>query len=124
MAYYTQILGMQVNFLDPAGDFAVLAGKARTGCDVVLRQCAENPPVRLLFGGVFLHDGQPLTQGAAWLRSQGAPSALIGGDDDGAIIVIDPDGIPLVYSRGSALELMMQHGQAIFAAIETLSAAR
>lgn len=124
IAYYTGMLGMQVTFRDSTRDYAVLGGKAGTGCDLVLRRCAENPPARLLFGGVQMHDGQPVAKGAAWLRSQGVPSALIGDAEEGAVIMIDPDGIPLVYSTGSALALMTRHGPAIFATIADLSAAR
>jgi catechol 2,3-dioxygenase len=122
IAYYTDVLGLDLKYQSDAIKFAIMSGKAGSGCDVFLMEMAEFPAVRMLFGGVQMHQGQPIRKGLEWLKNEGVRASLVGNDQDGALVVIDPDGIPLVYSTAPALDLMKQHGPAIVSEVQKLSA--
>jgi len=122
IAYYTDVLGLNLKHKDEEIRFAILCGAADSGCDVFLMEMPQFPAVRMLFGGVQMHQGQPVRTGLQWLEKQGVPASLVGDDEDGALVVIDPDGIPLVYSTAPALDLMKQHGPAIVREVQKLGA--
>ena len=121
--YYTDVLGMILKFTNEKARFAVLSGTANNGCDVCLVETPDFPATRLFFGGVQMHRGQPISQGFEWLARHKIPSTIVGGENDGALVVLDPDGIPLVYSTGPALELMAELGPAIVAETRKLTSA-
>ncbi|MBJ3778617.1 VOC family protein [Acuticoccus mangrovi] len=113
VAYYTEKLGMSVTSINEADKIAVLSGAEPGRCDVCLVETDEVPDVRLLFGGVQVHEGQPIATSLAALRAQGINATVIGDGDRGALVVLDPDGIPLVYSTEPASRLLEEHGASI-----------
>jgi catechol 2,3-dioxygenase len=119
--YYVDVLGLDLKYKNDEIKFAIMSGKAESGCDVFLMEMSQFPAVRMLFGGVQMHRGQPIRQGLEWLKKKGVPASLVGDDQDGALVVMDPDGIPLVYSTAPALELMKQHGPAVVDEVQKLS---
>jgi catechol 2,3-dioxygenase-like lactoylglutathione lyase family enzyme len=119
--YYIDVLGMMLKFADKEAKFAVMSGTANNGCDVCLVETKSFPAARLFFGGVQMHEGQPIKQGFEWLALHKIPATVVGGENDGALVVIDPDGIPLVYSTRPALELMTEFGPAIVAETRKLT---
>ncbi|MFP5496358.1 MAG: VOC family protein [Gammaproteobacteria bacterium] len=112
LEYYQQVLGMQLVLLDEQHRFAVLKGSAADACDLFLME-SEVPATRLLFGGVNLHDGKSIDAALAQLRAFGVTATVVGEGEIRAVIVLDPDQIPLVYSTCSARELLQRHGAAI-----------
>jgi catechol 2,3-dioxygenase len=123
LAYYEDVIGMNPVAVDRRNKFAVLTGTAKVGCDVCLMETSEVFPARLLFGGVHLHDGQPIDKSLDLLKEQGVPAVRVGDTSAEGVVVVDPDGIPLVYSTSSAQVLMAEHGPRIVAEIRRLLAA-
>jgi catechol 2,3-dioxygenase len=119
--YYIDVLGMTLEFTDKDARFAVMSGTANNGCDVCLVETTSFPAARLFFGGIQMHHGQPIKQGFEWLARHQIPATIVGGENDGAVVVIDPDGIPLVYSTRPALDLMAEFGPAIVAETRKLT---
>jgi catechol 2,3-dioxygenase len=113
LAYYVDVIGLRAISIDRDAKFAVLSGTADHGCDLCLVGTTDFFPARLLFGGIQLHNGQPIDRALAVLRERGVPAAKVGGTSAEAVVVIDPDGIPLVYSTAPARELMSEHGPRI-----------
>jgi catechol 2,3-dioxygenase len=111
--YYCDVVGLEAASVDRTNKFAVMRGTAGGGCDVCLVGAAEFPAVRMVFGGVHLHDGKPIRDSLEILERQNVYATIIGDAADECIIVLDPDGIPLVYSTSSSLDLMSRHGPSI-----------
>jgi catechol 2,3-dioxygenase len=124
LAYYQDVIGMNAVSVDRRNKFAVLTGTAKLGCDVCLMETSDVFPARLLFGGVQLHNGQPIDKSLDLLALQGVPAARIGDASAEGVVVVDPDGIPLVYSTSSAQVLMAEHGPHVVTEIRRLVAAR
>jgi catechol 2,3-dioxygenase len=121
LRYYTDVVGLTSITVDRSARFAVLSGSAKGGCDLCLMETRAFPSVRLLFGGVQLHGGRPIDESIALLRERNIPAILVGPRDTGAVVVIDPDGIPLVYSTAPAQELMSSFGPRIVDEIRKLA---
>lgn len=121
--FYEDVFGMAVTLRDASGTFAVLQGSGGGGCDIILVERSEKPSVRMLFGGVQLHDGKPLAESIKTLRQKAVPFDGIGEQGaESCIVSLDPDGIPLVYSTVSAIDLFRQHGADVLRAVELLLA--
>jgi catechol 2,3-dioxygenase len=121
--YYTNVLGMTTTSLDEKDRIAIMSGADVSGCDVCLVETTETPDVRLLLGGIQMHGGQPISRSMELLRRQGVAATIVGDDDTGALVVVDPDGIPLVYSTNPAAGLMKRFGGTIVAEARRLKAA-
>ena len=125
LEFYVNVFGMSISFKDIDGRFAVLQGAGNGGCDIVLVEMAFPPPARMLFGGVNLHDGKPLADSIALLSDRGVQYMTIGDTAaEVALIALDPDRIPLVYSNGSALALFEVHGAEVIAKVGRMLASR
>lgn len=123
-AFYKDVVGLEVVWEDAARKFAVLRGTADGGCDVCLVGVDHFPNVRLLFGGIHLHDGKPIRESHDLLKKNEVPSSIVGDSESSCLIVLDPDGIPLVYSTDPSIDLMRKHGLAIVDEVLRLSSSR
>jgi catechol 2,3-dioxygenase len=123
LAFYSDALGMTVTSLNEKDGIAVLSGAEAGRCEVCLVKTDAVPDVRLLFGGVQIHQGQPIHTSHALLNAQGIRSTIVGEGERGALIVLDPDGIPLVYSTAPAAQLMDKHGASIVREVYSLKSA-
>jgi len=121
--YYVDVVGLELVNHSAEDGFAVMKGSASGGCDVCLVQTDGFPKVRLFFGGIRLHDGKPVEESYKVLSEQGVPSVIVGSGRNNCIVVVDPDGIPLVYSTAPSLDLMAEHGMDIVTEVRRLSKA-
>ena len=122
--YYSDVVGLKTASVDDQSKFAVMHGSAGGGCDVCLIEASEFPAVRMIFGGVHLHDGKPIRESLEALKRQNVSAAIIGDEAAECIIVLDPDGIPLVYSTSPSLDLMTRHGPSIVAEVRRITSRR
>ena len=123
LKYYAEVLGLDPVQVDRDARFAILQGSAKGGCDICLVEVPAFPAVRLLFGGVTLYDGKSLAEAEKTLTGRGIPACVVGEGAVSCIVVVDPDGIPLVYSTSPAKDLFSMHGAAIIKEIRRLLAA-
>lgn len=124
LKYYAEVLGLDPVAVDRDAKFAILQGSAKGGCDICLVEVPDFPAVRLLFGGVTLHDGKSIADAERTLKDKGIPVTVVGGGAASCIVVVDPDGIPLVYSTSPAKDLFSMHGADLIGEIRRLLAAR
>ena len=118
--YYEDVLGLDAVLVNKAEKYAVLQGSAHGGCDVCLVEVDRFPASRLLFGGVSLHDGNSIDEAVTTLARMGVDSTIVGADSHAAVIVRDPDRLPLVYSSCSALDLLSTQGAAVIREVKRL----
>ena len=74
-----------------------------------------------MFGGVRLHQGADAIQAVRSLAARRVQATVVGSADTTAIIVLDPDGIPLVLATCAAVELFKVYGRQVVQEIERLS---
>lgn len=121
VAFYTDVLGLTVNTAVGGADYAVLSGAPEGGCDVCLVQTRDVPKTKLVFAGVQMQAGKPISEAFEMLRDQGLTARIVGDDAGGAVVVVDPDGITLVYSVSPFETVMASWAGALFDAIREVN---
>jgi catechol 2,3-dioxygenase len=121
LRYYQDVVGMDVLSIDAASKIAVVGNKDASGGDICLVQRQVFPSSRLLFGGVRLHQDVDPGQAVRSLTARNVCATVVGSADKAAVIVLDPDGIPLMLVTCPAVELFKAHGHSLVQEIERLS---
>jgi catechol 2,3-dioxygenase len=122
LAFYTDVLGLEVTAGLGGERFAVLAGTADGGCDVCLVETDAFPPTNLLFVGVQMSAGKPTREAFEAVRAQDVPARLVEGDGTEAVVIVDPDGMIFVYSVAPPRDVMERCGAGILEAGQALAA--
>ena len=121
LCYYQDVVGMEVLHIDAASKIAVVGNRDGNRGDICLVERAVFPASRLLFGGVRLHQGAHAIQAVRSLAAWKVQATVVGSADKTAVIMLDPDGIPLVLVTCAAVELFKAHGRQVVQEIERLS---
>lgn len=121
LRYYEDVVGMQPLNVDSTSKIAVMGNKEAGGGDICLVERPVFPSSRLLFGGVRLHPDVDAGQAVRSLTARKVPATVVGSADKTAVIVLDPDRIPLMLVTCPAVELFSAHGRDLLQAIDRLS---
>ena len=119
--FYADILGLEVTIVDFKSRIALLEGSARAGCDVLLVEREEAQiPGGMLFGGIRLGNRLATGETVESLASVDVHACCVGAADDACIVLRDPDGIGMVFSRFTSREEIVRRTPDLLSALDVL----
>jgi catechol 2,3-dioxygenase len=105
MAFYSDVVGLEVTDVDPSGSGAVLRG-SDGGAHVLLVQARDGELPGFRGFGLRLGDDDSADAVAQALRAAGVAAATVGAQHGGsAVEVVDPDGVVVELLVGAPVEV-------------------